>query len=735
MKKVLTRLTVVATAMLIGYSVSSGINKSGNLALSIFVGATTASFAGSVSWFICDTKLTRQGNVQQKIIDGLKYDYEKLENTTNEERQKHINLVNQLIKSKDELTKELSEKQTKLLDLITEHNQEIVVMSNENYLLNGRLESEKLQVSMLTDKVEDLKEKLGEMTAQCNEFKNATEFKEQELKHFQLDFNENLEKTYQTRLKKEVDVKTDELFEALDEGSQLLDAMDKLMNEVYQKHQQQREYTLGNNERFQVLKGQSDAKNQMLVNNLQEINSDLQLRVNLLQKQIDDGLTQPILITCGSASMQHKACGNIINDFIQYCYRQLNIPFKGLQFEIKDEVVSFGLRYPKSQDASAIVETLKQNSKAIEKYLEVWKLVHIEYITKYDAIAVSYRVLPPTPLSDDDIYKSGLIPSRDFCDNIYKATDHTSGGKPTLRIMAATGEGKGICTKHLVNYFSQLPNWEIWVSDPIHGSEQDFWDCEKIAKNKSQARKAYNVFSDLHATRKDLKIDGFTSKAVVGVFDEFDKQHDDDDKETAAKIMTAIRHTRQRQILIGQTAEVGSNGWTWDEMKQCSLLVLGDSIGTLCKHLVKDLGWTIKKSNEVKRQYEKFSDWAEKKNESNPDIPGENRTRIGLLVVGSRYQFLELPIPHKGIVRSGEGIIRSSFDTTGSINTQTETFTNNIPHPNNDSVNLIDKPEITCTHCQSTNFKRNRRVANEKLFNYSCKSCKKTFTSWNNKLT
>jgi DNA-directed RNA polymerase subunit RPC12/RpoP len=198
-------------------------------------------------------------------------------------------------------------------------------------------------------------------------------------------------------------------------------------------------------------------------------------------------------------------------------------------------------------------------------------------------------------------------------------------------------------------------------------------------------------------------------------------------KETAAKIMTAIRHTKQRQILIGQTAEVGSNGWKWDDMKQCSLLVLGESIGTLCKHLVKDLGWTLKKSNEVKKQYEKFSDWTNKKNDSNPDLPPENITRIGLLITGSKFQFLELPIPHKGIIRSER--VRSSL----SINTQNQLSTNNIDTAKVEVKKVFVVPEIKCHNCGSTEFTRHRKKPDPTMHGYLCKSCRKEFTSYNNK--
>jgi hypothetical protein len=702
MKRSIITTIAIAASFLTGYGISSHYQNT--LAKSIGVATGGALLGGGVAWFIADTKINHLRNELNHSIDRLK--------SANLHQD---NLIIELKKAKNLALEQLTESRVLLKSLGTETNLLKVVSGTDKH-----------RIEVLTNQVTELETSLRYITAQRDEFKTDAEFKEGEIIAFKNTFNEELEKTYQETLQREVDNETNRQFALLEESLQILDEMDKFVKEVYERHQSQRHYTLDINDKFSEQARKVVDLKDRAYNDLLDEKSTLENRYSMLERQLADGLLHPVYGDYGLTSDE----GKNINGLIEWTFRHLQISLRALKFETTDGVVSFGLDYPKTKSPSDICTTLKQHEEVLKKYLGIHAFTRIEYLPKYDAIAVSYRQHAPKPENDDDMYKAGLIPARDFCDSIFKATDHTSGGKPTLRIMAATGEGKGICTKHLVNYFSQLADWEIWVSDPIHGSEQDFWDCEKIAKDKSEARKAYKQFSDLHSTRKDLKIDGFTSKAVLGIFDEFDKQHEQDDKETAAKIMTAIRHTRQRQILIGQTAEVGSNGWTWDDMKQCTLLVLGDSIGTLCKHLVKDLGWTVKKSNEVKRQYEKFSDWAEKKNESYPDIPGENRTRIGLLVVGSRYQFLELPIPHKGIIRSGVGEVRSSFM---SINTQNNAFTNNIATTLETPVKVDSKPEIACTHCHSTNFIRYRKVADATLFTYTCKACNKSFISWNNK--
>jgi hypothetical protein len=703
MKRLIIATTAIAGSFLAGYGISSYFNK--NLASTIGVATGGGLFGAGLTYMILDNRHTHVKNNLQNKLDALTTDF------------------NSLKRSKTELETSKSQLDKMLLSA----NELIAQLKLEIGDLSDIKEDNRAEIFSLQLKLAESQKHLESAIAQRNEFKATAEFKESELVSFEREFkdtvNQKASELYQARLDKEVERVTLEQFALLQETIDTLQQMSAFTGKVYNRHQTQREYALGLTEDFHAFKSKCDESKQRAYDELLSVNAGLNQQLALLSQKLADGMTEPEYKDFGLASVE----GRIINGFVEWCYRHLQTPFKVLAFDSSEDITSFGLDYPKSQSPENIVNSLQAHIEILAKFLGIFKIIRVEYLGKYDVIAVSYRHTAPKPDSDDDIFKAGLLPRSMFCDAIFKATDHTTSGKPTLRIMAATGEGKGICTKHIVAYFAELEGWETWISDPIHGSEQDYWDCPKLAKDKAQARKAYGEFAKLHATRKDLKIDGFTPNFVLGIFDEFDKQHEDDDKETAAKIMTAIRHTKQRQILIGQTAEVGSNGWKWDDMKQCSLLVLGESIGTLCKHLVKDLGWTLKKSNEVKKQYEKFSDWANKKNDSNPDLPPENITRIGLLITGSKFQFLELPIPHKGIIRSER--VRSSL----SINTQNQSILNNIDGDKLESKNKVLTPDITCSHCGSVKFTRHSKVSDTTLHRYLCKSCKETFVSYNNK--
>ncbi|BAZ71397.1 hypothetical protein NIES4106_61940 (plasmid) [Fischerella sp. NIES-4106] len=425
----------------------------------------------------------------------------------------------------------------------------------------------------------------------------------------------------------------------------------------------------------------------------------LNLKVDYLQRELAGDITEPTYL-----AKDYNQDTEISNAIAHTLFRFYKTPLKVQGFERVEDILHIGYGYSAVIDPQVLLDLFQAYGKDITKSLGLHSITaHLQKTSP--TLLLKVRREAPKPPTDEGIYKDGLIPASQFCDRIYKALDTKQEGKPTLRVMAATGEGKGIALKNLLAYWVNFPDWEIWLSDPVDGSDEDYWDCSKIAHNPNESAKAYGKFVQVHKARQN-QLPTLTDRFVLGVFDEFDKQHDDDDKELAKAIMTAIRHTKQRQILVGQCAEVGANGWTWDDMNNCGLLVLGNSIGTLCKHLVKDMGWTRSKSDKVKKAYESFSDWARKNNEANPDIPNENRYRIGLLIVSGRYEFLEIPNAHKGIIRSGQSLVRESFNG----NTQKLDEDSSLEHilqcPNPDclSTNIGTKGENfhRCNDCGKT---------------------------------
>lgn len=273
--------------------------------------------------------------------------------------------------------------------------------------------------------------------------------------------------------------------------------------------------------------------------------------------------------------------------------------------------------------------------------------------------------------------------------------------KPTLRVMTRTGGGKGIAVKNLLNhYINTWENWELWLSDPQHGSFEDYWQCPKIAKSPTEASNILELFCDEFRARKDNE--SFSPDIpVMGIFDETDKTFDKKQKAGIAQIWTEIRHRKMKLVLIGQSSEVGKNGWTWDEMNNCGLMFIGDAIGTAIKH-ADDLGWSQDMKTKIPSIYAKVSEFF---NSQNADIPTKNHYRLALLVDGMKYDFVEIPPALEGELTNNKSWLVSS------------------PWQ---SKALKEGQNIACIHCGSLDVKKNGKTGDKQR--YSCNSCGKSFS-------
>jgi hypothetical protein len=220
--------------------------------------------------------------------------------------------------------------------------------------------------------------------------------------------------------------------------------------------------------------------------------------------------------------------------------------------------------------------------------------------------------------------------------------------------MGATGEGKGIVAKILLADWVKSESGEIWLSDPMDGSDEDRWEVPKAAKSSREARQLLKEFEGEFRRRKD-KVSDRKDVPVVGLFDEFDKEHPRDDKDLVKSIWTAIRHHKMKLILMGQSSEVGSNGWQWDEMKNCACLFVGSGITTAIKH-AKDLGLSRAIASQLESQNDQIQNWLESKNQG---LDAANQYRVGLLVCSDKAQFIEFPPAHKGAIERDKSVIVS----------------------------------------------------------------------------
>jgi hypothetical protein len=329
---------------------------------------------------------------------------------------------------------------------------------------------------------------------------------------------------------------------------------------------------------------------------------------------------------------------HIANDIGKLIFEKTGLPL-ALQagWTVTDGQTTVAYAYSRSQDHTTLIENIKRVADDIAKELKIYSVVNPRKYELSDLVLLSFRREAPKPESNEEMYKV-LVPHTRFHETILGFHDHRRKGKPTLRVMGASGDGKSLLVKHILWAYTQSePDWDIWVSDPMDGSEEDFWLCEKVAKDPEEASEVFRVFAEAHMDRTNNKTKN--PQKILAVFDEFDKKHPKEDKMGAAEIWTAIRHTNQRMILMGQSSEVSRNGWTWDEMKNCALVFVNSAIETALKHN-SDIGWSTKEKNAHTATYRKIQEFLER---TNADLERHQQTGVALVVIGTKVTWLEIP--------------------------------------------------------------------------------------------
>ncbi|MTJ56064.1 hypothetical protein FJR38_27180 [Anabaena sp. UHCC 0253] len=314
----------------------------------------------------------------------------------------------------------------------------------------------------------------------------------------------------------------------------------------------------------------------------------------------------------------------------------------------------------------------------------------------YVSLEIELRKMEKKSATIEDIRRL-IEPSNKFGEIVSRYHQN----KPTLRVMTRTGGGKGIAVKNLLHhYINHWEGWELWLSDPQHGSFEDYWNCPKIAKSPTQAANILDTFIEEFNDRKENQ--SFNPDIpVMGIFDETDKTFDKKQKAGISQIWTEIRHRKMKLILIGQSSEVGKNGWTWDEMNNCGLMFIGDAIGTAIKH-ADDMGWSSEMKNKIPSIYAKVSEFF---NSQNADILVKNHYRLALLVDGMKYDFVEIPTALEGGLTNNKSWLVSSPWQSKAIK---------------------EGQNIACVHCGSVNIKKNGKSGDKQR--YSCNSCSKSFS-------
>lgn len=418
----------------------------------------------------------------------------------------------------------------------------------------------------------------------------------------------------------------------------------------------------------------------------------LQNQVISLNNKLQD-LSKPLQFVGTSESAR------VGNSIINYYSLKLGITLDAIDFSSTD--TGYKLLFHLSRNSRFIpTDTLNDGNnpdkiKELSGSLNSPKFSQSER-SNYVSLDIELRKVEKKQATIEDIRRL-IEPASKFGELVSKYHQN----KPTLRIMSSTGSGKGVATKNLLNhYINHWEQWELWLSDPQHGSFEDYWSCPKIAKSPSEASHILEVFCNEFKARKENKSLN-SDIPIMLIQDETDKTFDKKQKGEISKIWTEIRHRKMKMILIGQSAEVGRQGWTWDELQNMSLMFLGGAIGTAIKH-ADDMGWSSEMKSKIPSIYAKVSEFF---NQQNQDIPTKNHYRLALLIDGMKYDFVEIPPALDGeLINNKSWLVSSPW--------QSKAISQNV--------------DVACVHCGSINIKKNGKLGEKQR--YKCSDCGSNFS-------
>jgi hypothetical protein len=417
----------------------------------------------------------------------------------------------------------------------------------------------------------------------------------------------------------------------------------------------------------------------------------LQNQIHSLNNKLGE-LSKPLQFVGTSESAR------VGNSIINYYSLKLGICLDAIDFSSTE--VGYKLLFHLSRNSRFIPTDTLNDGNNPDKIKELSGSLNSPKFTQsergnYVSLDIELRKVEKKSLSIEDVRRL-IEPSNKFGEIVSRY--HSN--KPTLRVMTRTGGGKGVAVKNLLNYYvNHWEQWELWLSDPQHGSFEDYWNCPKIAKSPSEASSILDVFCEEFKARKNNQSLN-PDIPIMAIFDECDKTFDKKQKAGISQIWTEIRHRKMKMILIGQSAEVGKQGWTWDELNNMSLMFIGEAIGTAIKH-ADDLGWSSEMKSKIPSIYAKVSDFF---NQQNADIPVKNHYRLALLIDGMKYDFVEIPPALDGeLINNKSWLVNAPWQSKA----------------------IKENADVACTSCGSVNIKKNGRLGDKQR--YKCGDCGKSF--------
>ena len=232
--------------------------------------------------------------------------------------------------------------------------------------------------------------------------------------------------------------------------------------------------------------------------------------------------------------------------------------------------------------------------------------------------------------------------------------------KPTIRIMGATGEGKGVMARYLLSQILSSNPWYCRLHDPQHGSSEDYWGIPKVSRSGNELKKALKDIESQMISREATKN---WSVVTLDILDEIDTHLDKKEKKDSfIDLVSRIRHLGMKLILIGQNPKVGRAGFEWSDMQQMNCIYMGAS----ALDAIEANPQLKPRKDKLTKEYMTLSEHYERENDGLDD--GE-KYLFGLVVIpGKTPLWVELPRPDTIKVDCHDLLLGKTFLVPNSFN-------------------------------------------------------------------
>jgi cell division septum initiation protein DivIVA len=242
-----------------------------------------------------------------------------------------------------------------------------------------------------------------------------------------------------------------------------------------------------------------------------------------------------------------------------------------------------------------------------------------------------------------------ISPLADVVKRLIEGLSH----KPTIRIMGATGEGKGVMARYLLSQILSSNPWYCRLHDPQHGSSEDYWGIPKVSRSGNELKKALKDIEGQMISREAAKN---WDVVTLDILDEIDTHLDKKEKkESFIDLVSRIRHLGMKLILIGQNPKVGRAGFEWSDMQQMNCIYMGAS----ALDAIKASPQLEPRKDKLTKEYLTLSEHYERENENLQD---DSKYLFGLVVIpGKTPLWVELPRPDSIKVECDELLLGKTF--------------------------------------------------------------------------